>query len=191
MLAIAGVALFAAFRLATHEPLLDQQHLEAKHRYLASVEARARPNLVIILFDDLGWGDLGVYGASAIATPRIDRLAAEGVRLPEYYAPAPYCTPSRAGLLTGRYPPRTGLVQVTFPHGSPLDRLMRIGHLPTGMPEDEILLPEVLRAAGYADGDGWQVASRWPLAVAPERPGRRSLLRTAVQQRHGTGSALA
>jgi hypothetical protein len=105
LLAIAGVALFAAFRLATHEPLVDQRHLEAKQRYLASVEARVRPNLVLIVFDDLGWGDLGAYGSRAIATPRIDRLAAQGVRLTEYYAPAPYCTPSRAGLLTGRYPP--------------------------------------------------------------------------------------
>ena len=95
VLTIAGVVVFAAFRLVTHERLVDQGHLEAKHRYLAAIEASARPNLVIILFDDLGWGDLGAYGSRAIATPRIDRLAAEGVRLTEYYAPAPYCTPPR------------------------------------------------------------------------------------------------
>lgn len=66
------------------------------------------PNFVVVLCDDLGWGDIGVCGGR-IPTPTIDRMAAEGVLLSDYYAPANICSPSRAGLLTGRYPVRTGL----------------------------------------------------------------------------------
>ena len=66
------------------------------------------PNFVVVLCDDLGWGDIGVCGGR-IPTPTIDRMAAEGVLLTDYYAPANICSPSRAGLLTGRYPVRTGL----------------------------------------------------------------------------------
>ncbi|QUD85984.1 sulfatase family protein [Phenylobacterium montanum] len=76
----------------------------------ASEAAPARPpNIVLILCDDLGYGDVGAFGGKMIRTPNIDRLAAEGVALTDYYAPANLCTPSRAGLLTGRYPIRTGL----------------------------------------------------------------------------------
>ena len=67
------------------------------------------PNFVIILCDDLGYGDVGVFGGRVIPTPNVDRMAHEGVMLTDYYAPANICTPSRAGLLTGRYPIRTGL----------------------------------------------------------------------------------
>lgn len=70
-----------------------------------------KPNIVLILCDDLGYGDLGVSGNGMIRTPNIDRLAAEGARLTTFYASANVCTPSRAGLLTGRYPIRTGLAQ--------------------------------------------------------------------------------
>ena len=76
-----------------------------------------RPNVILILFDDLGYGDLSSYGATAIRTPRIDALAAGGVRLTDYYAPAPVCSPSRAGLLTGRYPVRTRVTQVPMTRG--------------------------------------------------------------------------
>jgi arylsulfatase A-like enzyme len=70
---------------------------------------RRKPNFVIVFCDDLGYGDVGIYGQKNIGTPNIDRMAAEGVTLTNYYAAANICTPSRAALLTGRYPIRTGL----------------------------------------------------------------------------------
>ena len=89
--------------------------------------ARRRPNIVVILTDDLGYGDLGVQGSPLIRTPRIDRMAREGVRLTDFYASANVCTPSRAGLLTGRYPVRTGLandvIRQSDTHGLPLSEI--------------------------------------------------------------------
>jgi arylsulfatase A len=87
---------------------------------------RRKPNFIIVLCDDLGFGDIGVNGAKAIATPAIDRMAREGTILTDYYAPANMCTPSRAGLLTGRYPVRTGLNYVLMQNdtaGLPLSEL--------------------------------------------------------------------
>jgi arylsulfatase A-like enzyme len=75
---------------------------------------------VIILADDMGYGDLGVYGAPLNKTPNLDRLAAEGVRMTDFRVPSALCTPSRAALLTGLYPPRTGLVG-NLPSGSPTE----------------------------------------------------------------------
>jgi arylsulfatase A-like enzyme len=99
-------------------------------------EARA-PNLVILLADDLGYGDLGCYGHPTIHTPNLDRMAAEGMKFTQYYA-APYCTPSRAALLTGRLPIRSGLNYVLFPTSD------------GGIPDDEVTLAEALKARGYA-----------------------------------------
>ena len=76
--------------------------------------APRKPNLIIILADDLGYGDIEAYGTKAIRTPQLDRLAQEGVRFTEFYASANVCSPSRAGLLTGRYPVRTGVSYVIF-----------------------------------------------------------------------------
>jgi arylsulfatase A len=93
----------------------------------------AKPNIVVILADDLGYGDLGCYGATAIATPNIDRMCQQGVRFTDAHAPAAICQPSRYGLLTGRYYWRrtTGTNRLYFADG-------------------EVTLPGVLNAAGYA-----------------------------------------
>ena len=125
------------------------------------------PNIVVILADDLGYGDLGSYGSRAIRTPNIDRLAAEGVRFTEFYSSASICSPSRAGLLTGRYPVRTGISYVIFASeispGHRLDlTLTRLGSrlgisrfhdsYVSGLPDSEITLAEALQLAGYATG---------------------------------------
>ncbi len=73
---------------------------------LPPVAAAERPNIVIILADDLGWSDLGCYGADLHETPHLDRLAREGVRFTQAYAPSPVCSPTRAPLLTGKHPAR-------------------------------------------------------------------------------------
>jgi arylsulfatase A len=71
--------------------------------------SRRPPNFIVVLCDDLGYGDVSIYGPGGIRTPNVERMAREGVVLTDYYAPANLCSPSRAGLLTGRYPVRTGL----------------------------------------------------------------------------------
>jgi arylsulfatase A len=79
-------------------------------------EARAtrRPNIVIILADDLGWGDLGCYGHPSIRTPDLDRLAARDMRFTDFHSAAEVCTPNRAALLTGRFPIRGGMCDDTY-----------------------------------------------------------------------------
>jgi uncharacterized sulfatase len=128
--------------------------------------APPRPNIVVILADDLGYGDLGVQGSGAIATPHLDRLAAEGIRLTQFYASAPLCSPSRAGLLTGRYPLRSGIMTALPAAGDTLARRLtrkagmafaKLGSVDmaggenavAGLPPSEITLAEALRVAGY------------------------------------------
>ncbi|HUG93932.1 MAG TPA: sulfatase-like hydrolase/transferase [Planctomycetaceae bacterium] len=97
-----------------------------------------RPNIVIVLADDLGYGDLGCYGNDVVRTPHLDRFAAEGLRLTDCYAAAANCSPARAGLLTGRIPYRAG-IHNWIPMGSPM-------HLRNG----EVTVANLLREAGYA-----------------------------------------
>jgi len=101
------------------------------------------PNIVFILADDMGYGDLGCYGAPLIRTPNLDRLAAEGVRLTDFRVASALCTPSRGALLTGLYPPRTGLVG-NLPSGSPTEGIS------DGIDDDEITLATALKERGYA-----------------------------------------
>src|SRR5262245_25202703 len=93
------------------------------------------PNFIVILADDLGYGDLGCYGSKTIATPRLDQMAREGVRFTDFYVAAPFCSPSRAALLTGRIPARAGVPYVLFPTEH------------TGLPLRETTLPELLKPA--------------------------------------------
>ena len=103
-----------------------------------------RPNVVIIFADDLGYGDLGCYGSPTIKTPVLDRLAAEGQKWTSFYTAASVCTPSRAGLLTGRLPVRSGMCG----KGPRVIRENGKG----GMPADELMLGEYLQSIGYATG---------------------------------------
>ena len=77
--------------------------------------SHSRPNIIIIFADDLGYGDLSCYGSEKIATPNLDQLASEGLRFNDFYSMAPFFSPSRASLLTGRYPCRAGVPLVLFP----------------------------------------------------------------------------
>jgi arylsulfatase A-like enzyme len=148
----------------------DAPHLEQKAAYLGGlpqVDPARAPSFVVIFFDDLGWGDLSLQGNRLISTPRIDRAAAEGLRMNHFYSASPVCTPSRAALLTGRYPPRTRTdTHVYFPDSMLLGKVRRVLGAPNEIPRDEILLPEALGAAGYATG----MIGKWHLG---ELPGHR------------------
>src|SRR4051794_5477994 len=98
-------------------------------------------NVVLILADDLGYGDLGFYGHPKIKTPHLDQLAKDGARLTEFYAPVPFCAPTRASLMTGRYPPRCGLTGNPFPKDD-LGGVKNGAEL--GLPVTEVTLADVL-----------------------------------------------
>ena len=129
------------------------------------------PNIVFILCDDLGFGDLGVYG-SKIRTPNFDRLASEGVRFTNFCSADPVCSPSRAALLTGRYPTRVGVPRVLFPQDT------------GGLNLDETTLANVLKARGYRT----MCIGKWhlgrPAALSAHQPRLRRILRHPLQQRH-------
>lgn len=112
-----------------------------------------RPNVVLILIDDLGWTDLGCQGSTFYETPRIDELCAQGMRFTAAYSNGPNCAPSRASLLTGRYPPRHGITQVgKRPRGRAEHRKLIEHPSRTALRPEEVLISEVLQRAGYRTG---------------------------------------
>ncbi|WP_037227885.1 sulfatase-like hydrolase/transferase, partial [Rhodopirellula baltica] len=108
--------------------------------------SEGRPNVIVILADDLGYGDLSCYGAEDIFTPNIDRMATEGAKFNSFYV-SPVCSPTRAALMTGSHSTRVGIGGVMFP---------RNNH---GLNPDEVTLPELLKAEGYATA----IIGKWHL----------------------------
>ena len=122
--------------------------------------AASRPNVLLIMTDDMGYGDLGSYGARDIRTPNIDSLARDGVRLTDFYANGSTCTPTRAGLITGRYQQRYALE-------NPLGNAKMVGE--QGLVATGRSLPQLLKGGGYSTG----LVGKWHLGYLPQHsPGR-------------------
>jgi len=118
---------------------------------VASAAPARPPNIAILFADDLGYGDLGCYGAPSIRTPHLDRMAGEGLRFTSLYSPAEKCTPSRAGLLAGRYAIRSGMTHVLYQVS------------PGGLPSTEITVATALKRRGYATAH----IGKWHLGIVP------------------------
>lgn len=115
-----------------------------------------KPNIIIIFADDLGYGDLSCYGHPTIMTPNLDRMATEGQKWTNFYVAASVCTPSRAGLMTGRYPIRSGMCsdksRVLFPNST------------GGLPKNEVTIAEQMKKGGYSTG----AVGKWHLGYQKE-----------------------
>lgn len=117
------------------------------------IQAADQPNILYIVADDLGWKDVGFHGAADIKTPNLDKLAAEGARLEQFYV-QPMCTPTRAALMTGRYPFRYGLQTIVIPSKGTY-----------GLATDEYTLPQALKDAGYTTA----MVGKWHLGHADRK----------------------
>ncbi|MDT8299909.1 MAG: sulfatase-like hydrolase/transferase [Sedimentisphaerales bacterium] len=122
---------------------------ESSLRQASSID---KPNVIIIFCDDVGYADVGVFGAKGYKTPHLDRMAAEGVKFTDFYAAAPSCTPSRAALMTGCYPQRVSLPNVIGPSAK------------VGISSEEKTIAEVLKPLGYATA----CYGKWHLGHHPE-----------------------
>ena len=115
------------------------------------------PNVILINCDDLGYGDLGCYGSNRNRTPHIDRLAQEGIRFTDFYMASPVCSPSRAAMMTGCYPPRIGF-------GSFHGEVVLFPGYDIGLSQEEVTVGSQLKAAGYAT----KIIGKWHCGDQPE-----------------------
>ncbi|MHC4596525.1 MAG: sulfatase, partial [Planctomycetota bacterium] len=134
--------------------------------YGAAVSS-TRPNFVFILVDDLGWADVGCYGSDLHETPNIDRLARQGMRFTDAYAAAPVCTPTRASIMTGKYPARLHMTIWYESSAKPPQGRRLIPPVTQGnMPHEQVTIAEVLKKAGYFTAH----VGKWHLGDAAHYP---------------------
>lgn len=139
----------------TRRTFLGQAGLAALAPYASAQDDKGqRANVVLIMADDLGYGDLGCYGCPDINTPSIDKLAAQGVRMTDYYASAPVCTPTRCALMTGRYQQRC----------ANLEWALYGGIKTAGLAPEESTIADMLKRAGYETA----MYGKWHLGARPE-----------------------
>lgn len=134
---------------------------------LGSSRKSRKPNIVLIMADDLGYGDVGCYGCTDIQTPAIDNLATEGVRFTTFYSNAPECTPTRTALLTGRYQQRVGGLECALGIGNVgrYDDAIRLRETnDLGLPTTETSIARILKDAGYATA----ISGKWHLGYEPK-----------------------
>jgi N-acetylgalactosamine-6-sulfatase len=135
--------------------------------HFSSPQNKRRPNIILIMADDLGYGDVGCYGCSDIRTPAIDSLADEGVRFTTFYSNAPECTPTRTALLTGRYQQRVGGLECALGIGNVgrYDDAVRLRQThDLGLPVEETSIARMLKDAGYATA----ISGKWHLGYEPK-----------------------
>src|SRR3954469_847287 len=119
---------------------------------LRAADPARPPNFVIVFVDDMGYGDIGPFGAKAIDTPNLDRMAAEGMRFTDFYVGQAVCSASRAALMTGCYPNRVGILGALGPKSK------------IGINSNEVTLAEILKSRGYATA----IYGKWHLGDAPQ-----------------------
>jgi arylsulfatase A-like enzyme len=131
---------------------------------LGCAERPAHPNVVLVIIDDLGWRDTGVYGSEFYETPNIDRFAAEGARFTQFYAASPVCSPTRASIMTGKHPAR---LHITNWIGGEQNGQLLQAEYERQLPLDEFTLGEAFRSEGYATG----YIGKWHLGDGEFLPG--------------------
>jgi arylsulfatase A len=127
-----------------------------------------KPNIVFLLIDDLGWRDLGCFGSTFYRTPNIDRLAADGMLFADAYASAPLCSPTRASLLTGKYPARLHLTYILGGKKQP-DTKLRVPEWTEHLALEEVTFAEAFKAAGYVTAQ----FGKWHLGDSPFTPDKQ------------------